>query len=127
MAAIRALLNPSTSVQGDRVQEIERKHPPGLLSPINSTFIADASPTPSPRKKQKICKDQPVFTRGPVRGRVRYTPCEYDNPTLSAYHQQFDMFPMEELGAYPRHIPYNSEKKLFQNKTGRDFFEGKIP
>ncbi|RMD44410.1 hypothetical protein DV735_g760, partial [Chaetothyriales sp. CBS 134920] len=126
MAAIRALLNPAVSANDDRELKSGRKLPPRLLSPITSTAVPDVPSSPSPRKKQKIVKDQPVFTRGPPRGEVRYPPFEYDNPTLSAYHQQFDMFPMEDIGAYPRHIPYNSEKKLFQDKTGRDFFEGRV-
>ena len=124
MAAIRALLNPAGMSSEKGVRELDRKPPPRLLSPISPNFSREISLEPSPRKKQKICKDQPVFTRGPVRGEIRYPPFEYDSATLSAYHQQFDMFPMEDLGAYPRHIPYNSEKKLFQDKTGRDFFEG---
>ena len=124
MAAIKALLNPTTSFSHDR-EQAKQKQPPRLLSPINSSFLKDTSPSPSPHKKPKICKDQPVFTRGPVRGQVRYPPHQYKDQTLSAYHQQFDMFPMEDLEAYPRHIPYNSEKRLFQDKTGRDFFEGK--
>ncbi|RMZ89163.1 hypothetical protein DV736_g3605, partial [Chaetothyriales sp. CBS 134916] len=123
MAAIRALLNPAISVNEDREPKVGRKLPPRLLSPIKSTGLPDIRSSPGSRKKQKIVKDRPVFTRGPPRGEVRYPPFEYDNPSLSAYHQQFDMFPMEDIGAYPRHIPYNSEKKLFQEKTGRDFFE----
>ncbi|RMZ77281.1 hypothetical protein DV737_g4461, partial [Chaetothyriales sp. CBS 132003] len=123
MAAIRALLNPAISVNEDREPRVDRKLPPRLFRPIKSTGLSDIPSSPSPRKKQKIVKDQPVFTRGPPRGEVRYPPFEYDNPSLFAYHQQFDMFPMEDIGAYPRHIPYNSEKKLFQEKTGRDFFE----
>lgn len=31
---------------------------------------------------------------------------------------------MGHIAEYPRHIPYNSEKKTFQEKTGRESFEG---
>lgn len=36
------------------------------------------------------------------------------------------MFPEDpqHIVEYPRHIPYNSEKKSFLEKTGRESFEG---
>ncbi len=95
----------------------------------------------------KIVKDAPVFTRGPTRGEVRYSPFVYlpsdsedgdlasdgdeymalkDN--LQAYHDQFKVYPrQEDVGQYPRFIPYNSERRIFADATGRDFFEGMLP
>lgn len=43
---------------------------------------------------------------------------------LSAYHAHFLLYPPPaDIALYPRHIPYNSEKRVFVNATGRDFFE----
>lgn len=45
-------------------------------------------------------------------------------PTLASYHTSFSLFPPQaEIGLYPRHIPYNSEKQVYLGATGRDFFE----
>lgn len=46
---------------------------------------------------------------------------------LQAYHDQFKVYPrQEDVGEYPRFIPYNSERRIFADATGRDFFEGKL-
>jgi len=123
MAAIRSLLNPVLERNNDE----SRTTPTYLPSPSASDHMRDYSPTPSQpiRKKQKISKDQAVFTRGPIRGECRYPPHEYQDEMLAAYHQQFEVYPMGEIAEYPRHIPYNSEKKTFLGKTGREYFEGK--
>jgi hypothetical protein len=118
MAAITIpnLLNPLPEDSG-------RYHQ--LPSP-SSTHYADErySLTPAP-KKQKISKDAPVFTKGNVKGVLRYAPCEYQNAPLAEAHRKFMLHPMGRITEYPRHIPYNSEKKSFLNKTGRHSFEGK--
>ena len=56
---------------------------------------------------------------------MRYPPYSYpENTTLTAYHNQFSVYPpADKIGDYPRHIPYNSEKKVFADKMGRDYFE----
>ncbi|KPI35805.1 uncharacterized protein AB675_11088 [Cyphellophora attinorum] len=44
--------------------------------------------------------------------------------TLQAYHDKFSVFPAQaNIAEFPRHIPYNSEKRVFLEATGRDFFE----
>ena len=44
--------------------------------------------------------------------------------TLQDHHVKFALYPSQEsIAVYPRHIPYNSEKRIFLNQTGRDFFE----
>ena len=124
----------------------------------------------SPRKRPKIIKDAPVFTRGATRGEVRYPPFVYSSAThsqsdshththsdsnsanednndddgdnnndgsggeseieavknnLQVYHDQFKLYPrQEDVAEYPRFIPYNSERRVFADATGRDFFEG---
>lgn len=115
MAAIQSLLNPLPETSDNSLQ---------LPSPSSTVYARDFSPDPPSRKKQKISKDAAVFTRGALRGTCRYPPCEYQDPVLAAHHQQYEIHPMGRIAEFPRHIPYNSEKKTFLDKTGRESFEG---
>ena len=71
-----------------------------------------------------MSKDAPIFARGKVQGEVRYPPCEIQDERTAVEHRRFCIFPMGEISEYRRHIPYNSEKKSFLEKTGRGAFEG---
>jgi hypothetical protein len=82
------------------------------------------TPSSHARKKQKVSKDAAIFMRGTIRGECRYPPDEFRDDVLEAHHQQYEIFPMGDIAKYPRHIPYNSEKKNFLDKTGRECFEG---
>lgn len=111
MAAISSLLNPMSE------RRIAMPHTP------RRNVTAPQSPL-SPRKKAKLTKDAAVFQHGPIRGECRFPPDEFQDEMLAAYHQQFEVSPFGEIADYPRHIPYNSEKKGFQEKTGRECLEG---
>jgi len=114
MASIQTLLNPmpeNTSLGGQ------------LPSPCSTTYTRELTPNP-PRKKQKLSKDAAIFTKGKTRGEVRYPPCEYQDANHGAAHATFKIYPVGHIADYPRHIPYNSEKKAFLDKTGRESFEG---
>lgn len=115
MAAIQSLLNPLPEVDERSLQ---------LPSPCSTICAREFSPEPPSRKKQKLSKDAAVFTRGTIRGECRYPPCEYQDQLLAAHHQQYEIHPMGHIAEFPRHIPYNSEKKSFLDKTGRESFEG---
>ena len=127
MASIRNLLNPVPERQEKEAEENDTDQSQ-LLSPASSYYDRLDSPSSplTPRKKPKISKDQAVFIRGTIRGECRYPPHEYQDETLAAYHEKFEVFPIGEIAEYPRHIPYNSEKKLFMEKTGRECFEGNL-
>ena len=71
-----------------------------------------------------MIKDAPIFREGNIRGKLRYAPCEVQNEELAAVHSEFQIHPRGRIALYPRHIPYNSDKKSFQEKTGRESFEG---
>jgi hypothetical protein len=116
MAAIQSLLNP--------LPEADERSP-HTPSPCSTVYSRDFSPPPPSRKKQKLSKDAAVFNRGSIRGKCRYPPCEYRDEVLAAHHQQYEIHPIGHIADYPRHIPYNSEKKSFLDKTGRESFEGK--
>ena len=73
-----------------------------------------------------MSKDGPVFSKGKIKGKVLYPPFEnLDQASVRAV-RKFKVFPLEDISKYPRHIPYNSEKKSFLEKTGRESFEGKL-
>jgi hypothetical protein len=84
------------------------------------------APYTSAPKRQKIPKDAAIFTDAKVNEPVNFPPYAYtDDDELAAQHRKFQIFPpgsIEKKGA--RRIPYNSEKKDFMPKTGRDAFEG---
>ncbi|KAL5355065.1 hypothetical protein BJX96DRAFT_170315 [Aspergillus floccosus] len=113
MASIESLLNPVPS---------QAQY--SLPSPPLTTLSTAAVTTRSPRqKRQKVAKDAAVFTEGKPRGKVRYPPCEERDEELAKRHREFQLYPMGNISEYPRHIPYNSDKKTFQEKTGRESFE----
>ncbi|EXJ88012.1 hypothetical protein A1O1_04939 [Capronia coronata CBS 617.96] len=124
MAAIRSLLNPMTD---DKIQDSneESKDDQSTHDRPASAFsdaAGDFQHKPN-RKKQKICKDAAVFKAGTIRGECRYPPYEDQDEVLAAKHQMFEVYPVGNIASYPRHIPYNSEKKLYLEKTGRESFE----
>ena len=98
--------------------------PRRVAIPRSPTFLRSPSLSPQQRKKPKICKDAAVFATGPTRGELRYRPDEFRDEALKAHHEEFGIYPMGNIADYPRHIPYNSEKKTFLIKTGREHFEG---
>jgi hypothetical protein len=80
-----------------------------------------------PARKVKMSKAAATFVKGKPKGEVNYPPFEsqddLDALTVAAY-EKFEVKPIGQISDYPKRIPYNSEKKSFQQKTGRDGFEG---
>ena len=61
-------------------------------------------------------------------GEINFKPCEETrNEELKAEHERFQLQFFGEIAKNPRHIPYRSNKRDLQEKTGRGFFEGKPP
>ncbi|KAF2867005.1 hypothetical protein BDV95DRAFT_503948 [Massariosphaeria phaeospora] len=97
-------------------------------SPTPATQPRSVVPIASAPKRQKIPKDAAIFTEGnKIVGPVNYPPYEAgDDEDLAAQHRMFQVYPMSKGDIYSkgvRHIPYNSEKKDFMVKTGREAFE----
>ncbi|GBF62444.1 hypothetical protein TMEN_4989 [Trichophyton mentagrophytes] len=113
MASIASLLNP----EPDSTKKNQKVLAPG------SSLNERGSQSSPPAKKQKVSKDAAVFTRGRVRGPLKYPPCEWQDEKLAEAHKLFEIHPMGHITEFPRHIPYNSEKKSFLEKTGRESFE----
>lgn len=123
MAAIRSLLNPLQDEHNyDSIKDDASTHDSqaSAVSDVGENAVDRRT-----RKKQKICKDAAVFKPGATRGECRYPPYDDQDDLFAAKHQMYEVYPpVGEIAAYPRHIPYNSEKKLFLEKTGRESFEG---
>lgn len=115
MAAIHSLLNPMPECELPTFQ---------LPSPSPSTQNAELTSPTYARKKQKLCKDAAVFVKGSVHGECRYPAYEDSDEIFAAHHQQYQIHPLGKIMQYPRHVPYNSEKKPFLERTQRDGFEG---
>ena len=116
MVSIASLLNPLPR----SFQEYRE-----TSSPCSSAYTSSPSSPSPPGKKQKMSKDMAIFAKGKTRGEIRYAPCEIQDEEVAEQHAAFQLYPIGHISDYCRHIPYNSEKKQFLEKTGRESFEGK--
>ena len=128
MATIRSLLNPAEDGEPyDSKNDSSKEDLSAMDSqPSPTTEHTEQALDKHNRKKQKLCKDAAVFKQGTIRGECRYPPDEFQDELLEAKHRMYDVYPIGDIATFPRHIPYNSEKKLFWEKTGRESFEGKL-
>ena len=76
------------------------------------------------RRRVKMSKPTSLLIKASPTGIIRYPPCEVQDDVIRAAHQDFQVQSICKIKEFPRHIPYNSDKKTFQEKTGRDAFEG---
>lgn len=117
MVPVASLLNPSPP-SFERLRD----------TPDSVSSSRQTSPYPSsllPLKKQKMSKGAATFIKGKPKGEVNYPPYEIQNTTIAAEYHKYEVQPVGRISDYPKRIPYNSDKKTFQQKTGRDGFEGK--
>jgi len=120
---ISALLNPSPDTHHRRRSSRTRRLT-NEASPVDDS--SDYVPEDTSRKsKGKQTKDAPKFERGEVVGTVKFPPHDTFSADIAKHLKEFKIFPSTGISAYPRHIPYSSDKKDFLVKTGRDSFEGK--
>ena len=103
--------------------------PPSVESVVDNPLSAfkepyQCSPSLAPPKKQKMSKAAATFIKGKPKGEVNYPPYEIQDEATAAELEKFEVQPIGRIGEYPKRIPYNSEKKTFQQKTGMDGFEG---
>jgi hypothetical protein len=73
-----------------------------------------------------MSKDGAVFAKGKIKGEVNFPPFEHFDEETIRELRKFEVYPLENVQEYCRHIPYNSEKKTFLEKTGRESFEGMV-
>lgn len=116
MVSVASLLNPVVEEQQAYSNEFFTRNASECSSPY----------TPPPVKKQKMTKDAAVFSRGKIQGEIRYPPWEAYDQNLVTELQKFSVYPIGKISEFRRHIPYNSDKKSFMQRTGRGAFEGQI-
>ncbi|KAI1809350.1 hypothetical protein GGS20DRAFT_590719 [Poronia punctata] len=116
MLPLSSLLNPAPG--GDRSPGNPATTPP----PAANSYQA-LSPGPSSTPRQKIARDAVVFVKSKPKGKVNFKPYEELDQVTQRQVEKFKVFPLGEIQEYPRHIPYNSSKKEFYEKTGRKGFE----
>jgi len=71
-----------------------------------------------------MSKDGAIFAKSKTKGDVNYPPFEDLTERMEREVLEFQVHPLGNIKDYSRHIPYNSEKKSFLEKTGRESFEG---
>jgi hypothetical protein len=72
-----------------------------------------------------MAKDANGFVKSKVKGTVNFPPHEDLDPDSLDLVRQFKVFALGHIQDFSRHIPYNSGKKDFSEKTGRESFEGR--
>ena len=76
--------------------------------------------------RPRMPKDLPGFSKSKAKGLVKFSPFE---DLVEESLRQVRRFRVTSFGSIRnncRHIPYNSGKKDFFEKTGRESFEGKV-
>lgn len=118
MVSVASLLNPSPPIF-ERLRDTPDS--------ASSSSSREGSPYPSsllPFKKQKMHKGASNLVMGEPKGKVKYPPYEIQDTHAAAEYRKYEVKPIGQISDYPKRIPYNSDKKSFQQKTGRDGFEG---
>lgn len=71
-----------------------------------------------------MVKDSGGFVKIKAKGSVNFPPFEALDETSMREIKRYQIYPFGDITDYCRHIPYNSGKKDFYDKTGRESFEG---
>lgn len=116
---ITALLNPQLEVH-----QIHRASAAPHQKTPERPHHASSMTEPAPKPKSRDAKDAPKFDPGEPVGNVRFPPFQAETLEVKRQNEAFEIFPAGSINAFPRHIPYKSDKKEFLIKTGRDSFEG---
>ncbi|KAH6659691.1 hypothetical protein BKA67DRAFT_652915 [Truncatella angustata] len=120
MISVASLLNPAPSgpsVHGFPPSPAPSASPTSSLADESSFY--DRSMIP----KNKMPKDAAIFTKGKAKGVVNFHPFEILDEFSIGELRKYQVFPVGKIQEYCRHIPYNSGKKNFFEKTGRESFE----
>ncbi|KKA28433.1 hypothetical protein TD95_003047, partial [Thielaviopsis punctulata] len=68
-------------------------------------------------------RDNGAFAKSPINGPVNFPPFENLDERMTNYVRSFKVKPFGRIHENSSHIPYNSGKKDFFEKTGRESFE----
>lgn len=73
-----------------------------------------------------MSKESAILSKAKAKGIVHFLPYENLDQASLQECRKFQVFPLGKIQDNCRHIPYNSGKKDFYEKTGRESFEGEI-
>ncbi|TQS38970.1 hypothetical protein Golomagni_00513 [Golovinomyces magnicellulatus] len=114
MFSVASLLNP-VKMEQDFISpspsspDSLTQQPPSTLKPVAG--------------KQELMKIEMVSSKTKLKGEVCFSPYEDLDETTAQEVKKFEVYPLGKIKEYSRHIPYNSGKKSFLEKTGRESFE----
>lgn len=127
MLSLASLLNPAPP--GPPPPTPRYRPSPGLSSPATS-YSDDCSSLmferhlASSTKPTKMAKESGGFVKSKAKGIVNFPPFENLDEGSLREIKRYQVYPFGKIQEYCRHIPYNSGKKDFYEKTGRESFEG---
>jgi hypothetical protein len=85
------------------------------------------SPNAPASRKQRIPKDAPIIRKAQTKGVVQFHPHEAgDDKVLGDQYMRYQITPNGDIAEHCHKYPYSSDKKEFQENTGRDGFEGRM-
>jgi hypothetical protein len=120
MISLASLLNPAPPEP-----PVSGFHP-NLPSSLPAASSTDEAPLDRQLlAKQKKAKESGGFTKSKLKGTINFPPYENLDESSLIQVRKFQVYPLGKIQEYCRHIPYNSGKKDFYEKTGRESFEGK--
>jgi hypothetical protein len=122
MLSVASLLNPEMTEP--RISRTTSSFTPLAFSRSSSYDQPSIGSIVTSNRRPKMTKDGAVFTKGKIVGDVNYPPFDSLDEEITHEIRKFRVYPLGKIQMYPRHIPYNSEKKTFLEKTGRESFEG---
>lgn len=101
------------------------RSPSQSLSYTSSPSLVYSPSTPS-GKKQKLRKDAPIIRKAQTKGVVQFPAHEAgDDEVLATQFELYRITPRGNIAEHCHKYPYSSDKKEFQENTGRDGFQGK--
>ncbi|KAI3399654.1 hypothetical protein diail_6002 [Diaporthe ilicicola] len=126
MLSLASLLNPAPP--GPPPPTSRYRPSPGLSSPATSysddcTSLMFERHLAASTKQPKMAKESGAFVKSKAKGTVNFPPFENLDEASLREIKKYQVYPYGKIQEYCRHIPYNSGKKDFYEKTGRESFE----
>lgn len=122
MFSIETILNPAPSGR-EASQPFQSSPSPSSAAALFSPLpVMDCPPIPPMRTSSGREPAGPAKTK--LRGAIHYQPFEVVSEQALYEIHRFRVTPFGQIKQTCSHIPYNSGKKDFYEKTGRESFEG---
>lgn len=127
MLPLHSLLNPASS--GQPIASFRQSDPVLAISstplPTEALQVMENVSPPGPKAKPQRNADS--MTKSKPQGPVNFAPFEDVDQASYRELRQFHVRPFGQIRQSCEHIPYNSSKKDFFEKTGRESIEGRAP